>query len=250
MSDRRNVTYLYDGSFEGLLCTVFEIFSLHLFPSAIESTQFGQQSLDCDYVYVENNPEKANRVVRKIAEAAGKTELKRIYRCFLSENNGREMDIFNYIRACLKFGPTVYKRLTIDCINTVVSTARTVGGEAHLYTGFVRFSELENGVCYGAVEPKHDILPLLAPHFIRRYVNMPFIIHDIIRNRCLVYNGSEYGIFETENMPRLTLSDTEKNYRNLWKSFYDTIAIAERKNEKCRMTHLPKHYRRCMTEFF
>ena len=109
---------------------------------------------------------------------------------------------------------------------------------------------IENGVCYGAVEPKHDILPLLAPHFIRRYVNMPFIIHDIIRNRCLVYNGSEYGIFETENMPRLTLSDTEKNYRNLWKSFYDTIAIAERKNEKCRMTHLPKHYRRCMTEFF
>ena len=38
-------------------------------------------------------------------------------------------------------------------------------------------------------------------------------------------------------------------YRLLWKRFYDTIAIRERENPRCRMTHMPKRYWNTMTEF-
>ena len=41
----------------------------------------------------------------------------------------------------------------------------------------------------------------------------------------------------------------ELDYRRLWRRFYDTIAIEERRNPKCRMTHMPKRYWNTMTEF-
>lgn len=37
--------------------------------------------------------------------------------------------------------------------------------------------------------------------------------------------------------------------RLLWKRFYDTIAIKERLNPKCRMTQMPQRYWKTMTEF-
>ena len=43
--------------------------------------------------------------------------------------------------------------------------------------------------------------------------------------------------------------ETEARYRLLWKRFYDTIAIKERYNPKCRMTQMPKRYWGTMTEF-
>ena len=43
--------------------------------------------------------------------------------------------------------------------------------------------------------------------------------------------------------------ETETSYRRLWKRFYDTIAIKERENPRCRQTHMPKRYWNTMTEF-
>lgn len=43
--------------------------------------------------------------------------------------------------------------------------------------------------------------------------------------------------------------EAEARYRLLWKRFYDTIAIRERENPRCRMTHMPKRYWGTMTEF-
>ena len=43
--------------------------------------------------------------------------------------------------------------------------------------------------------------------------------------------------------------EAEARYRLLWKRFYDTIAIRERENPRCRMTNMPKRYWGTMTEF-
>ena len=41
----------------------------------------------------------------------------------------------------------------------------------------------------------------------------------------------------------------ELEWRRLWRSFFNTIAIEGRINPKCQATHLPKRYRHVMTEF-
>ena len=40
----------------------------------------------------------------------------------------------------------------------------------------------------------------------------------------------------------------EDEYEELWKVFFNTIAINERYNPKCQCTHLPKWYRKNMLE--
>lgn len=249
MSDRRNIVYLYDGTFEGLLTAVFESFELHLFPCSIESTENGQQSLGAEYIHTHTDATKAERVLNRVLSDSGDRPLFDLYRCFLSNVPDKEMYIFNYIRACMKFKKSVNSRLTVECVNKVVSASQAVGSEAHLYTGFVRFSELENGVYYSRIEPKNNVLPLISTHFRKRYSSMPFIIHDTARNQCLVYNGKTCLIHEGVDIPVLHLSDSESEYRKMWKKFYDTIEIKERHNGRCRMTHMPKRYWKFMTEF-
>ena len=41
----------------------------------------------------------------------------------------------------------------------------------------------------------------------------------------------------------------ERDFRRLWRRFYDTIAIEGRENPRCRMTQMPKQFWGTMTEF-
>ena len=40
----------------------------------------------------------------------------------------------------------------------------------------------------------------------------------------------------------------EEDYRRLWKTFYDTVAIQSRHNPRLRQSNLPKRYWHHMTE--
>lgn len=249
MSDGRNVIYLYDGSFEGVLTCVFECYKERNIPAAIKSTENGQLTFESEYRHIETDEEKAKRVAVKIIKCAGYEAYKHIYYTFLSEESEREINIFGYVRMCLKYGKQADKHLTVPCVDFVLDASRRTGHEAHKYTGFVRFSELEGEVYYGEIEPVHNILPIIAHHFEERYKSMPFIINDKKRGMCLVYNGHECIIYPTDTAPKINLSENEKEYRRLWKQFYDTVEIKERHNERCRMTLMPKRYWKYLTEF-
>lgn len=249
MSYRRNVIYLYDGSFEGLLTAVFDCYLYNERPINIEQSCNGQLTLDSEYRTIETDAEKARRVADKIISCAGGNAYRHMYYTHLSEYELREINIFGYVRMCLKFGKAADLYLTVPCVDFVLNASQHTGHEAHKYTGFVRFSELENGIFYSEIEPVHNVLPILAEHFRKRYTTMAFLLHDVKRQMCVVYNGKECVIRETEGLPRLNFSENEAQYRSLWKLFYDTVEIKPRHNEKRRMTLMPKRYWRHMTEF-
>jgi hypothetical protein len=52
-----------------------------------------------------------------------------------------------------------------------------------------------------------------------------------------------------ENLHLNAPSERELMFRALWRRFYETIAIEGRRNERCRMSHMPKRYWGNMTEF-
>lgn len=249
MSYGRNVIYLYDGTFEGVLTCIFDSYLHHEAPMSIEREEYGQLTLDSDYRRIVTDTNKAERVMNKIVHCAGCTAYKHMYYTYLSEKPLCEVNVADYVKMCLKYGKNADKHLTVPCVDFVLDTSLRVGHEAHKYTGFVRFSELEGGIYYSEIEPVYNILPIIAYHFEERYPTLPFLIHDVKRKLCLVYNGKESVIRETDSMPVLHLSEDEQQYRSLWKQFYDTIEIKERHNEKCRMTMMPKRYWKHMTEF-
>ena len=52
-----------------------------------------------------------------------------------------------------------------------------------------------------------------------------------------------------ENFQAGAPDERERQYRRLWRAFFETVAIRERTNPRCQNTHLPKRYRAMMTEF-
>ena len=120
--------------------------------------------------------------------------------------------------------------------------------EAHLLTGFVRFSELE-GVLAGEISPKNRVLPLLRPHFCGRYPQEQFLLYDKTHREALIHAPGRWSILPMEEFQMGRAGTEELQYRRMWRKFYDTIAIEGRENPRCRMTHMPKRYWDNMTEF-
>ena len=82
------------------------------------------------------------------------------------------------------------------------------------------------------------------------FLTRTWIIYDQRRIKAAVHQkGMTTVLVEGQNMDQLVKDiRKEDEYEDLWKVFFNTIAINERYNPKCQWTHLPKWYRKNMLE--
>lgn len=238
--------YYYDGSFEGLLCCIFDSYANKEVLTAIYRdedfvpTLFASRSIQTD-------PDHANRVLRKIVKCSPYTaDLLR--KGFLTCLPEKELCLYRLVVKLLREGPGFLRNFSDETLHPVARAVQHLMGEAHLLKGFVRFSEL-GGVLGSEIEPKNRVLPVLRSHFCARYQNEKFFIYDRTHKEALFYAAGRAVIRPLEDFQMAPPDETEAAYRVLWKRFYDTIAIKERYNPKCRMTNMPKRYWNTMTEF-
>lgn len=240
------LVYLYDGSFEGLLCCIFESYAKREVPTAIISEEDFAPTL-YDTRTILTDWEHAGRVYRKIVKCSPyAADLLR--KGFLTCLPEKELHLYRLVVKLLREGPAFLSRQSDMILYPVLKAVRHLTGEAHLLKGFVRFSEL-GGVLGGEIEPKNRVLPLLRSHFCARYRNERFFLYDRTHKEVLLYAGGKALIRPLEHFEMAPPDEAEANYRILWKRFYDTIAIKERENPRGRMTHMPKRYWGTMTEF-
>ena len=241
------VSYQYDGSFAGFLTCVFESYVNHE-----EPVEFRLPDDPCCSLYplraVASDRDHARRVYRSLSAKFGGAGQKLVARGFLTCLPDRELWLWRLIQKGYRQGVAVTRDLTDPVVDKVNKAVYHLEHEAHLYTGFVRFSDLE-GVLVGEIEPKNRVLPLLRPHFCGRYPQERFVLHDRTHREALVHQPGRWAILPVQEFQMGPAGETELAYRRLWRSFYDTIAIEGRYNPKCRMTHMPKRYWGTMTEF-
>ena len=101
----------------------------------------------------------------------------------------------------------------------------------------------------GEISPKNRVLPLLRPHFCGRYPQEQFLLYDKTHREALIHVPGRWSILPMEEFQMGRAGAEELQYRRMWRTFYDTIAIQGRENHRCRMTHMPKRYWDNMTEF-
>jgi probable DNA metabolism protein len=130
----------------------------------------------------------------------------------------------------------------------VMSAVNHLGREAHLYLGFVRFTE-NAGVLASVIEPKNRVLPLIAQHFLDRYRNEAFILFDRTHREALVAQNGRGRVMPLESLELPEPDDLERAVRALWRRFHQAVGIDPRRNSTCQRTHLPLRYRSVMTEF-
>ncbi len=242
------IIYTYDGTFDGFLSCVFAAYSTKRFPSEIARRGTVTASIFDQIADIETDYEHAERVGAGIAKNISRGALSCAYLAFMAERAGKENDIFEFLRLGFRYGGRVLGMMNNDAVMSVIKLKRRAYSEADKLFGFVRFEELEGGIYYSEVEPTNNIIELLAKHFEDRFPNQPFIICDKGRAVTALYDTREIMI--THGMPRNLprRSESEEEYRRLWKKFYDTVEIKERKNPKLRRANMPKKYWKYMTE--
>ena len=127
---------------------------------------------------------------------------------------------------------------------------KKVAQEAHMFTGFVRFKEIAPLSFYAQIEPVYNILPIILNHFTLRFSDQNFIIHDLKREKAIMYNKESSIITDLSKDEGYLLSNlnNDENFESLWKTFYKSVNIKERENSKLRNQHMPKRYWNHLTE--
>ncbi len=247
MQTDMTVNYEYDGSFEGLLCCVFESFQSKEIPEEIfgpqshQITLFSTKTIETDFA-------RAGRVKASIPPKIGRDALGFLQRAFLSCLPEKEKYILLFLHMGYCYGAKVMRMLSDPVVNTLFKAVKHLGNETHLLTGFIRFS-IHGEVLAAQITPKNYVLPLLAPHFAGRYPDETFLIYDKTHQAVLIHEAGKMYINSVENFSMPQPDEEELRFRKLWKMFYDTIEVEGRHNPKCRMTHMPKRYWENMTEF-
>lgn len=247
MPDRPNLIYRYDGSFDGLLCCVFESYAAKEIPTDIVSDALPQTTL-FPIKDIPTDPQKAKRVQLSIPEKMGDEMLEFVQHAFLTCLPQKERYILLFLRLGYRLGPAVRNHLADPTVDTLQKAVRHLGNESHLLKGFIRFSSFGDALV-AEIEPKNIVLPLLSWHFRSRYPEERFLILDKTHGMALVYRPHTARIVPVEELVFPEPDETEQAMRTLWKQYYDTIEIKGRHNPRCRMGHMPKRYWGNLTEF-
>lgn len=238
------LNYIYDSTFDGLLCTLSVAFkegsNFTISPSS--ENQMFIDSLSIDIV---TDKSLAEKTYIRMEKRWGKLVLQNIYKGFLYPQT--ENLIALYISLLMKSSS---KELVINHPSLIDFEKRIlkISREIHRWHGFLRFKELQNGFFYSSYEPDYDLTPLIIPHFASRFKNQSLIIHDTKRNYGAFYQNKEIFYSRLDNIKELPLSKNEEFYQKGWKVYFESLAIESRKNPKLQMSMMPKKYWRFLIE--
>lgn len=242
-------SYLYDGSFDGLLTAVFYAYNTKDSAALVKETDY-MPNLLSETIQITTESDKADRVYNSIHANLSYTTLSNIYYVYLSEIPGAETLILDYIRLCFKYSDAINLAKNNDIIRLVDKYQRKVYGEAHFFKGILRFKQITPLIYYAQIEPDHNILPLIMSHFKRRFSDQHFIIHDLKREFAIVYNLETIYLrsLTIEEGQKISASSSSDPFESLFKSFYKAVTIEERINERQRRSFMPSRYWKHLVE--
>ena len=234
---------LYDDSFEGLLTSIYDAFySKTQIEGIYGKFDFNSPLLLGEIIEVSTDINKFKKVRSAIINKIDSLCLKKIYMVYLSNLDDKGTIIFKYLKVAFKLKGDVHSFLHIDIIHQIDKIKKQVSLEAHRFKGFIRFKSIDDTFLYSSIEPDNDILELIGNHFMKRFSNEYWIIHDISRNKALIYDTNNYEIIELLEADCKKLIELNDEYSSLWKTYFKSTTIEERKNLRLQKRMMPKRY--------
>lgn len=232
------IIYITDGTVNSFYTAVFDAYNCN--DAFIRSDTNLQLGIDYKTIKVNTNEEKAKRVMKKL-NALDKYAVEEINLVLRSSLESKQQTAFEYIKLIIKNERAVRNLLNNPTVLEMNDLRSKVLGETHRFKGFLRFMESQTGVLYAPFSPDNFIIDLLMPHFVARFKKERFVIHDVKRKIACLYDGKEWIMTKTDNA-EVFLSAYEKIFDKLWKKYYRSINITERKNEKQMKGYMPVRY--------
>ena len=238
---------LYDGTFEGFLSLVYEVYYKKLKPTKIYKT-LPNEILVEEILEINSSKESGIKVLNAIKTKFPKEILEKILNIFMCDSKEFEMALLEYIIIGFKETKQLFN-INNSCVFYLNSLEKELFRNIHKLTGFIRFDELEDATLYAKIELKFNIVYFLGKHFLKRFNNQNFIIHDLNRKIAFIKIENNYSIQEVAFFDEPNYSSNEEKFQKLWKSFFSGVTINERTNLKLQTQMVPLLYRTYMSEF-
>ena len=251
----------YDGSFAGLLCAADEISidPRHRRETPRFFSAHNPEDLFEPAFSVETDLARARILWREAAARGYRESLTTCFEAFCSDLTGAKDALGRVLAAILRETKTSGERsgrrynhlldLSDPDILTTTKASERSRHQAHKITGLVRFSELPSGLWYASIHPDCDVLPLIGKHFSLRFPKMRFVIHDLRRSSAILREpGESWRIVEGLSLPGaasaldLPSSERESIVRDLWRTYFESVAIKARKNPSLQRQFMPQKY--------
>lgn len=127
------------------------------------------------------------------------------------------------------------------------------GGDDACMSGELRLAKMGTLMYVAHIEPKSKLIVTLGPVFADRMPSEHWMIIDDVHREAVIHPANEHYYFRKlteEELDRLLETEKENDhYTDLWKVFFDSIAIEERENYRCQRNLMPKWYRTHAVEF-
>lgn len=216
-----------------------------------------------EVVHVKTSREKASRVAKGINERVTERKARLVHLALLVDEPEIPMLLWRYLyKLFTDTTGTFHCNMLDEDVYAVTQQARRVKKEVHRFHGLVRFRETAGRLLVATIEPDHDIVMMLAPHFRARMAEQQWVIYDM-RRACGVWYDTRMT-----RMVRFAPEDFEQRigsglpggdadagdvngedpYRELWQHYYDAINIRERKNHRQMRSCMPQRYWKYLPE--
>lgn len=245
-----------EDSIDGIFTAIYDVWACRYHHNEIKVQVIQEHNLELftEYITIDTDLEKAVKVTRTLYHRFGEDAYSSICQAALSNDPKKADAIYHVILLGLKLtnGSDIMNCLNNPYVYTTFELSRQTANEAHHYLGFIRFMELDNGILLAQISPQNNILTLVAPHFSDRLPGENWMIYDETRNLALVHESHSSPILvyneslDIETASRF--SSEELEFQELWKAFFETIAIKERINPKLQQQNFPKRFWNNITE--
>ena len=218
----------------------------------LEKEPILQPALFDEYVHVDGDGGKAVKVARSICHKISYDAYLTVSYAALYREDLLD-DIYRFLRLGFRTGGAVVSMLTDAHVMRLTEARRNVGNEIHYFREFVRFDQMGSGGVVSHIEPKNHVVYQVSQHFADRMPSLNWLIVDDRRRIAAVHPADE-ALFlmelTKEQMEILSAAEQQEDmYSELWKTFFSSTAILQRKNPDCQRNLFPLWMRRHATEF-
>lgn len=249
------VIFTCQDTFESMMTCIYDAWSARLGHSNIKlrTEPIWSPELFCEYRHIDPDEEKVQKVIRSIQQKISEKSYHDVYRAAMSDHPDKLDIIYRYMILGFVYKEKTSQMLGDPAVSALFELNRKVANEAHLFREFVRFSRLKNQILLSIIEPKCNVLTILAPNFEDRMPSEHWMIVDKTRMLSVVHPADSDYFLTPVSPEELSYMEASKDrfdpYVGLWKSFFQTIGIEQRKNPHCQRNMLPIWYRKHMPEF-
>lgn len=211
--------------------------------------------LFAEYITVVTDPEHARIVLDKVQSGISRNAYEYVMYALASNDPEKANLVYQFVTYGFTIGRRVTDAMQIPCVKAIFALQRRVRNEAAWFREILRFQEVsvEPSVLLAVIEPDHRILTMIASHFADRLNPERFMIYDKGHCEVMIHVPEQPWYIRALTVQECAqldvLLEQKEEYVILWKTFFDSICIQERRNDSLQTNMAPKKYRTHMTEF-